>query len=86
MRLCTASTVVTAETSLAIHMPGLLCPQSLFAETAIRFLTTALNTVGPGVVLRYAMIASLAFVLMFLRGRVEVCTMPPEMRITDDRL
>jgi hypothetical protein len=50
---------------------GLSFPQSLIAETATRLLITALGTVGPGVVLRYAMIALLASVLMFLQGRVE---------------
>ena len=71
MRLCTASTVVTAETSLAIYMLGRSFPPSLIAETATRLLTTALSTVGPSVVSRYAMIAFSVSVLIFLRRRVK---------------
>lgn len=71
MRLCTASTVVTAETSLAIYMLGRSFPPSLIAETATGLLTTALSTVGPSVVSRYAMIAFSVSVLIFLRRRVK---------------
>ena len=50
MHLYIDSTVITVATSLAIHVLGWSFPQSLIAETATRFLITALRSVGHGVI------------------------------------